>query len=95
MPFTLPLPEPWRSRRWKVKIAEKERMEPPHVTIYHRSQRWRLALRGGEFLDPDPDPAEVPRDLVSVVREQFPILRVEWDQMYPHNPVSSKESVHE
>ena len=70
-------------------------MEPPHVTIYHRSRRWRLALRGGEVLAPDPDPAEVPRDLVSVVREQFPILRVECDQMYPRNPVSSKESVHE
>lgn len=91
MPFNLQLPEPWRSRGWKVKIAERERVEPPHVTFYHRTRRWRLGLRDGEFLDHEPDPAEVPRDLVSLVRKQLPVLCSAWDTMYPHNPVSSNE----
>ena len=91
MPFVLPLSEPWKSRGWKVKIAEKERVEPPHATIYHRTCRWRLGLRSGEFLDEEPDPADVPRDLVTVVREQVPVLAEAWDRMYPHNPVCSRD----
>jgi hypothetical protein len=91
MPFALELPEPWRSRGWKAKIAERERVEPPHVTISHRTRRWRLGLRDGEFLDTEPDPADVPRDLVTTVRAKFPALRSAWDRMYPHNPVSSDE----
>lgn len=91
MPFNLLLPEPWRSRGWKVKIAEKERVEPPHVTIIHRSCRWRLGLRDGRFHDEDPDPAEVPRDLVTLVKDELGVLRARWDEMYPHNPVSSRK----
>lgn len=97
MPFILQASEPWKSRGWKVKIADRERLEPPHVTLYHRARRWRLGLRDGRFLDTDPDPAEVPRDLVTVVREHFRVLGKAWDAMYPHNPVSStpEEDVHE
>jgi hypothetical protein len=91
MPFVLPLPEPWKSRGWKAKIAEKERVEPPHVTLYCRAWRWRLGLRDGCFMDPEPDPAEVPRDLLTVVREHFPTLVAAWDAKYPHNPVCSRE----
>lgn len=87
MPFSLELPEPWRSRGWKVKIAERERVEPPHATILHRTRRWRLGLRDGEFLDSEPDPADVPRDLVTTVRARFSTIRSAWDEMYPHNPV--------
>lgn len=93
MPFNLPMPEPWRSRGWKVKIAEKERVEPPHATIIHRSCRWRLGLRDGAFLDEDPDPAEVPRDLVTLVKDELEVLGEAWDEMYPHNPVSSRKEV--
>ena len=90
MPFVLVLSEPWKSRGWKVKIAEKERVEPPHVTILFRAWRWRLGLRDGRFFDPDPDPAEVPRDLVAEVLEHFPLLIQTWDLKYPHNPVCSE-----
>lgn len=91
MPFVLPLPEPWKSRGWKAKIAEKERLEPPHVTLYCRSWRWRVGLRDGRVMDPEPDPAEVPRDLLTVVRESLPLLVAAWDAKYPNNPVCSKE----
>ncbi|HEX8695459.1 MAG TPA: hypothetical protein VF746_23805 [Longimicrobium sp.] len=90
MPYSLPLPEPWKSRGWKLKIAEKERLEPPHATLYFRTCRWRVCLRGGRFLDPEPDPAYVPRDLVAAVHRELPVLRAAWDGMYPRNPVWSK-----
>ena len=43
--------------------------------------------------DGDPDPAEVPRDLVTLVKDEFEVLGEAWDEMYPHNPVSSRKEV--
>ena len=89
MAFSLPLPGPWTSQGWKAKIRDKERTEPPHVTILRGTRAWRFSLRSSEFLDGIPDPKHVPQDLVDVVRQALPELISEWDKMYPENPVSS------
>lgn len=90
MPFDLSLPQQFRRARWKVKIREKEIREPPHVTILRGTRAWRINLRTGEFMDAEPDPAEVPEDLVEHVKgaEVWKQLCEEWDKKYPQNPVS-------
>ena len=90
MPFTLPLP-PRLSREWAVKIRDRERVEPPHVTILRRTRAWRLDLRTGDFMDEVPDPREVPQAVVDTVRANWARLRAAWDTMYPENPVASPE----
>jgi len=89
MAFSLPLQAPWAAQGWKAKIRDKERTEPPHVTILRGTRAWRFGLRSREFLDEIPEPKDVPEDLVDVVRHALPQLVLEWDKMYPENPVSS------
>ncbi len=91
MAFALPLSPPLPKQGWKVKIRDRERLEPPHVTIIRGTQTWRFSLRSGEFLDDDPDPREVPENLLSEIYQDLERLRFEWDQMYPENPVQAKE----
>lgn len=90
-PFTLSLPEPWVNRGWKVKIRDRERLEPPHVTILHRTRAWRFDLRSEKFLDKEPDPGVVPKEVVVVVRSNLTLLRQEWDRMFRENRVFSQE----
>ena len=92
MPFVLPLPKKWKDAGWTARIAEKERLEPPHVTIRHRELSWRLGLRDGEFLGRRPPPGSVPAGLVECVETNFPLLIVEWDRKYPGNRVRREES---
>ena len=91
MPFTLNLPEPWATRGWKVKIRDRERLEPPHVTILRRTRGWRFDLRSERFLDKEPDPNEVPKGVVDEVRLNLTLLRREWDRMFPENRVFSQD----
>jgi hypothetical protein len=90
VPFELKLPEPWRSRGWKVKVRDRERVEPPHVTILRRTTAWRLGLRDTELLDREPDPGQVPQQVIDEVRRNIELLRNSWDRMYPENPVASR-----
>ena len=90
MPFGLTLPEPWANRGWKAKIRDRERLEPPHVTILYNTSAWRFALRTGTFLDKEPSPTEVPAEVVGAVRANLTLLRQEWDRMYPENRVSTE-----
>lgn len=91
MPFSVTLPEPWATRGWKAKIRDRERLEPPHVTIQHKTRSWRFDLRSTTFLDREPDPKEVPEEIVRTVRLNLELLRQEWDRMFPENPVSSTQ----
>lgn len=90
MPYELPLPKKLKAQGWKVKIRDKERVEPPHVTIMHKADEWRLGLRDRELLVPpggrirDIDPG-----VMQVIDAQWERLREEWDARYPENPVSS------
>lgn len=89
MSFSLKLPEPWTARGWKVKIRDRERLEPPHATILHKVKAWRFDLRSQTFLDTDPEPREVPEEVTAAVRSGLTVLVQQWNRMYPHNPVSS------
>ena len=89
MAFELPLPAPFPAQDWKVKIRDKERAEPPHVTILHRRRAWRFGLRERAFLDDEPPPREVPREIVEAILAAYDWLCAEWNLLYPHNPVSS------
>lgn len=91
MAFALRLSPPWPDQGWKIKIRDRERNEPPHVTFLRGTKCWRFGLREAQFLDKEPDPKEVPRELVDVVRNAMAELRAQWDSMYPHNPVQSRE----
>jgi hypothetical protein len=90
MPFDLPLPKTLKAEGWKAKIREKERVEPPHVTIMHKADEWRLGLRdkqllvppGGRIKDIDPE-------VMRIIDENWEQLIEAWDRKYPDNPVSS------
>ena len=92
MPFDVPLPKRLKAEGWKVKIREKERVEPPHVTIMHRAEEWRLGLRDGQLLEPpggrirDIDPT-----VMQIIKEYWERLIEAWDAKYSENPVSSAE----
>lgn len=89
MAFSLPLPAPWSSQGWKVKIRDRERLEPPHATILHKTRAWRFDLRSGGFLDRTPPPKEVPPAIVDEIVRNLPKLREAWNEMFPENPVES------
>ncbi len=91
MAFSLPLAPPLPAQGWKVKIRDRERNEPPHVTILHRTRAWRFDLRSGGFLDQEPDPKDVPGEVLAEIGKHKELLRQKWDEMYPENPIESKE----
>lgn len=95
MAFSLPLPDPLPARGWKVKIRNLERNEPPHVTILHKTRAWRFDLRSLRFLDKEPDPRDVPDEVVAEIKQEVERLRREWDAMYPENPIESKDEAKE
>jgi len=90
MPFSLPLPDSFRHQGWKVKIREKERVEEPHATVIRGKQVWRYGLRSGAFLDAEPDPRLVPQQVVEAILGAMDVLRGQWDEAYPENPVESE-----
>jgi hypothetical protein len=93
MPTELTLPVSFRRARWKVKIQDKETREPPHVSILRGTDKWRINLRTGGFMDRIPKPSEVPKSLLKIIREEkaWKWLCQQWDNKYPDNPVSSTE----
>jgi hypothetical protein len=90
MAFSLPLPDPLRQQGWKVKIREKERVEEPHATIIRGKQAWRFGLRSRAFLDAEPDSRHVPQEVVEAILSAVDVLREEWDETYPENPIESQ-----
>jgi hypothetical protein len=88
--FSLKLPKKL-ARHWAVKIRDRERVEPPHVTILRKLEAWRLNLRTAEFMDDEPDPADIPEAILAIVKEGMDLLRTRWDEMYPENPIVSGE----
>lgn len=94
MAYALPLTAALKTARWKVKIRDKETREPPHVTILRGTEAWRINLRTGDFMDDAPDPSRVPAELIEFIRagETWQCLCVEWDRMYPDNPVADTET---
>jgi len=68
-----------------------QRLEPPHVSILRRTDKWRINLRTGEFMDRRPDPAEVPQGLLDFLDDHWEWACDTWDEMYPDNPVEGDE----
>lgn len=87
MPYSLKLDEPYGSQGWKVKIREKERLEPPHVTVMKGPNSWRWDLRTKSFMDKQPPPRDVPSEIVDQLLSQHEVLKEQWDKKYPHNKV--------
>jgi hypothetical protein len=86
------LPAKLERDRWKLKVRDKERTEPPHVSVLRRTQCWRWGLREHAFLDTEPSPKDVPKDLVQHLESIYDEICAAWDEMYPHNPVTSKDN---
>lgn len=92
MPFELPLPKRLKAEGWKVKIREKERVEPPHVTILHKADEWRLGLRDRQLLvPPDGRIKDIDAVVMKIVDEHWESLQEAWDAKYPDNPISSAD----
>jgi hypothetical protein len=90
MPYELPLPN--ALKRWKVKILDNELLcEEPHVTIVFKTELWRFGLRSRTFLDEDPKPDRVPKQLMQEVMANFDTLCDEWDARFPTNPISQDD----
>lgn len=90
MPYTLNLPGSLQADGWKVKIYDKERVEPPHISIIRKRQTWRWGLRERGFLDKTPSVRLVPLALIEHIKSHFDSLVREWDRMYPENKVKSE-----
>jgi hypothetical protein len=90
MPYSLALPQRL-GRAWKVKIRDRERNEPPHVTVLFRTRAWRYDLRDLRFLDREPPPDDVPREVVAAIHASLGECRRMWDLMYPENPVGDAD----
>ncbi|MBI3407287.1 MAG: hypothetical protein HY040_02885 [Planctomycetes bacterium] len=92
MPFQLELPKRLRARGWKVKIREKERLEPPHVTIIFGKKEWRVGLRDKSFLEPPGGRwADIDDEVRELIEKSWKALQNAWDEKYPSNPTSSRE----
>ena len=87
MAYRIVLGKKWTDMGWKVKIRDKERVEPPHVTIIRGRDSWRFGLREMTFLDKVPDPNKVPDEITQIVRRRKRSISEKWNQMYPENPV--------
>jgi hypothetical protein len=92
MPYRLNLPKKLRGHGWKVKIQDKERLEPPHVTVWHLDRVWRIGLRTGEFMVPPGGSwKEIDADVKELIDLHWQELRDAWDALYPQNRISSQE----
>jgi len=86
------LPAPYGRHGWKLKIRDRERVEPPHVTVLFRARSWRFGLREGAFLDREPDPRRVPQGILDFIAANLRDLVEAWDELYPHNKVWSEDA---
>ena len=91
MVYSLDLPADLANAGWKVKIRDRERLEPPHVTILFKARAWRLNLRTGQFLDEGESWRGVDPGVRTAIEDAWPRLCAAWDSMYPQNPVGDRE----
>jgi hypothetical protein len=92
MAFSLKLPTPLGDEGWKVKIRENERVEDPHVTIFHKGKEWRLGLRNKKFLDPPGGSwREIDKRVREVIDHNWGQLQTVWNRKYPENPIESED----
>jgi len=92
VPYDHSLAKSLKKAGWRVKIHDLERLEPPHVTIYFKSRKWRLSLRTGVFLDSDDRWSQVDENVrKSIVgTRDWEKICAAWDEIHPDNPVRPK-----
>jgi hypothetical protein len=93
VPFILTVPEPWASGGWKIRILDREWGEEPHFNFFRGARYWRFGMRRRAFMDPNPDPREVPREVVAFALQNLWLLACEWDAAHPRNPVAVIEPI--
>jgi hypothetical protein len=92
MPYELALSKKLKAEGWKVKIREKERVEPPHVTVIHNEDEWRIGLRDKQLLVPPGGRLkDIDSEVLRVIEVNWERLKEAWDAKYPENPISSAE----
>jgi hypothetical protein len=91
MTYDLPMPKSSKHLGWKVKIRNLERTEDPHVTIIWKTLSWRYNIRNTGFMDREPNPDQVPKDVVAHIEENVEKLRAEWNKKHPENRVESRD----
>lgn len=90
MPYNLPLPRKLKAL-WKIKIFDNEILEEPHVTVLRKDVKWRYGLRSRAFLDKEPDPGDVPQEVLDLIEANYDELCRQWDQLFPTNPVAGED----
>ncbi|QDT95280.1 hypothetical protein [Gimesia aquarii] len=93
MPYVLLLLQALKQAGWKVKIHDSERLEPPHVTIYQKRRKWRLALRDGTFLDKGDKWSQIDDAVKDTIQDKdnWKLLKTEWNNIHGDNPVEIEE----
>lgn len=89
MPVEFDLSAALKNSGWKLKIREKETVEPPHVSVIKGLETWRWNLREKKFMDKQPPPRSVPKEIKKFLEENHDQIVSEWDKKYPLNPVQS------
>ena len=92
MPINFDISADLKRSGWKVKIREKETVEPPHVTVIKGLNAWRWDLRKKKFMDKKPPKKLVPKPLVKFLTENHEKIVASWDKKYPLNKVDSGDS---
>jgi hypothetical protein len=92
MPHELKLQKRLKAKGCKVKIREKERLEPPPITIMCGKKEWRVGLHDGSFLVPPGGKwADIDDEVRDIIDESWKQLQDAWNRKYPSNPISSAE----
>lgn len=89
MPTSFSVLAPYDQRGWQLKIRDKERVEPPHVSILYKTRCWRFGLRERDLLDEVPPRRAVPRAILDDITARTDEFARAWNQLYPENPVNS------
>ena len=90
------LPKKLKRQGWKVKVYDRERLEPPHLTLICRERVWRIGLREKDFLVPPGGRwHDIDQEVKAILEEQWQALCAAWDEKHPTNPVSSEEDEHD
>jgi hypothetical protein len=91
LPHEFDIPKRLADQGWRVKVLDKERAEPPHVTVTRGPRRWRFGIREDHFLDREPPAREVSKELLAWLRAHKDEFADVWDRKYPHNRVCGGE----
>lgn len=78
-----------KSSGWKVNIREKETVEPHHASVINGLDTWRWNSREKKFMDKQPPPRSVPKEIKQFLEKNHDQIVSEWDKKYPLSPVQS------